>query len=208
MFRPRRPARKRDRGERLPRRRAETGVRGTSAGKLNLRDVRMSEIERAGAETEEQAVTRAAAARPAGRGFRYRTRRAESRGGRSGKRNGCWVRSVPLRRDLSEPQAGGAQVPYENLYCARGDMENRIREQLPVRRSDADRDPAGQRLGFAAFAGGRALQSRRRRRRQDAGRNASDEVPRSNHPRPQGLDNTYPERNRSSGANSRAAAPT
>ena len=65
----------------------------------------------------------------------------------------------PLRRDLPELQAGGAQVLYENLYCACGDMENRIKEQQPFRRPDADRDPARQRLCFAAFASGRGEES-------------------------------------------------
>ena len=76
--------------------------------------------------------------------FRYRTRRSWSRTRRvvakaewlPGPR-GLNARFVVTSLDCKR---AGAQALYEDLYCARGEMENRGTAARPVRRPDLDRD--------------------------------------------------------------------
>lgn len=92
------------------------------------------------------------------RAFRYRTRTSWSRSRRVVAK-AEWLAKGPNPRfvvtSLSKKEAG-AQRLYEELYCARGDMENRIKEcQLALfadRTSSATMQANQLRLHFSSFA--------------------------------------------------------
>ena len=75
------------------------------------------------------------------------------RGGQS--RAYRWQREPAFCRDIAESRTMGAQALYEELYCARGDMENRIKRAVQfICRSGQRRDDAGQSTTSVIFGRG------------------------------------------------------
>ena len=77
-------------------------------------------------------------------------------GGWWARRNTCRTRRTPVRGDQPSDPPGRCKRLYEKLYCARGEMENRIKEQqlgLFADRTSAATMRANQlRLYFSSFA--------------------------------------------------------
>jgi hypothetical protein len=113
-----------------------------------------------GKEMEEARAAHERSGKPARRfrDFRYRTRKSWSRERRViGKAEYLPNKANPrfVVTDLS-PREAGAKRLYERLYCARGDMENRIKEQqlglFTDRTSTATMRANQLRLYFSSFA--------------------------------------------------------
>jgi hypothetical protein len=113
-----------------------------------------------GKEMEEARAAHERSGKPARRfrDFRYRTRKSWSRERRViGKAEYLPNKANPrfVVTDLS-PREAGAKRLYERLYCARGDMENRIKEQqlglFADRTSTATMRANQLRLYFSSFA--------------------------------------------------------